>query len=57
MVRFPSLLSLTLAFAYSESNYHFTEAYLRTRKESKFDRYDFDSLSNKFLSKLVIRAN
>lgn len=33
------------------------EAYLRTRKESKFDRYDFDSLSNKFLSKLVIRAN
>ncbi|PHH65999.1 hypothetical protein CDD81_947 [Ophiocordyceps australis] len=33
------------------------EAYLRTRKETKFDRYDFDSLSNKFLSKLVIRAN
>ncbi|PNY24482.1 Uncharacterized protein TCAP_05582 [Tolypocladium capitatum] len=33
------------------------EAYLRTRKDSKFDRYDFDSLSNKFLSKLVIRAN
>ncbi|KAG8423691.1 hypothetical protein J3458_000564 [Metarhizium acridum] len=33
------------------------EAYLRTRRETKFDRYDFDSLSNKFLSKLVIRAN
>jgi hypothetical protein len=33
------------------------ESYLRTRKESKFDRYDFDSLSNKFLSKLVIKAN
>jgi hypothetical protein len=33
------------------------EQYLRTRKESKFDRYDFDSLSNKLLSKLVIRAN
>ncbi|KAH7312361.1 hypothetical protein B0I35DRAFT_452337 [Stachybotrys elegans] len=33
------------------------EQYLRTRKESKFDRDDFDSLSNKFLSKLVIRAN
>lgn len=33
------------------------EAYLRTRKETQFDRYDFDSLSNKFLSKLVIRAN
>ncbi|EON99860.1 putative c6 finger domain-containing protein [Phaeoacremonium minimum UCRPA7] len=32
------------------------ESYLRTRPESKFDRYDFDSLSNKFLSKLVIRA-
>ncbi|KAL8392298.1 hypothetical protein RB595_002479 [Gaeumannomyces hyphopodioides] len=33
------------------------EAYLRTRQDAKFDRYDFDSLSNKFLSKLVIRAN
>ncbi|CAG9943833.1 unnamed protein product [Clonostachys rosea f. rosea IK726] len=33
------------------------EAYLRTRKETKFDRYDFDSLSNKFVSKLVIRAS
>ncbi|KAK3995881.1 hypothetical protein QBC44DRAFT_15192 [Cladorrhinum sp. PSN332] len=33
------------------------ESYLRTRSESKFDRYDFDSLSNKLLSKLVIRAN
>jgi hypothetical protein len=33
------------------------EAYLRTRSESKFDRYDFDSLSNKLLSKLVIRSN
>ncbi|KAK4147552.1 uncharacterized protein C8A04DRAFT_8901 [Dichotomopilus funicola] len=33
------------------------EAYLKTRSESKFDRYDFDSLSNKLLSKLVIRSN
>ncbi|KAH6648146.1 hypothetical protein BKA67DRAFT_523395 [Truncatella angustata] len=33
------------------------ESYLRTRNASKFDRYDFDSLSNKFLSKLVIKAN
>jgi hypothetical protein len=33
------------------------ESYLRTRKEATFDRYDFDSLSNKFVSKLVIRAN
>ncbi|KAL2176165.1 uncharacterized protein P884DRAFT_203806 [Thermothelomyces heterothallicus CBS 202.75] len=33
------------------------EAYLRTRSETKFDRYDFDSLSNKLLSKLVIRSN
>lgn len=33
------------------------ETYLRSRSESKFDRNDFDSLSNKFLSKLVIRAN
>ncbi|GAO17577.1 uncharacterized protein UV8b_07167 [Ustilaginoidea virens] len=33
------------------------EAYLRTRKEAEFDRYNFDCLSNKFLSKLVIRAN
>ncbi|KAG5978170.1 hypothetical protein E4U55_006326 [Claviceps digitariae] len=33
------------------------ESYLRTRKETTFDPYNFDSLSNKFLSKLVIRAN
>jgi len=33
------------------------ESYLRSRNEAKFDRYDFDSLSNKFLHKLVIRAN
>jgi hypothetical protein len=35
-----------------------TETYLRDRSTTaKFDRHDFDSLSNKFLSKLVIRAN
>ncbi|KAF2493236.1 hypothetical protein BU16DRAFT_551182 [Lophium mytilinum] len=33
------------------------ETYLKSRSETKFDRNDFDSLSNKFLSKLVIRAN
>ena len=33
------------------------ESYLRTRPDAKFDRSDFDCLSNKFLSKLVIRAN
>ncbi|KAI9660826.1 MAG: hypothetical protein M1829_006479 [Trizodia sp. TS-e1964] len=33
------------------------EAYLKSRADCKFDRTDFDSLSNKFLSKLVIRAN
>ncbi|KAI1810505.1 hypothetical protein GGS20DRAFT_579816 [Poronia punctata] len=33
------------------------ESYLRSRHTSKFDRYDFDSLSNKFLSKLVIKSN
>ncbi|KAK3061354.1 hypothetical protein LTS18_006448 [Coniosporium uncinatum] len=33
------------------------EPYLKTRNEAKFDRQDFDCLSNKFLSKLVIRAN
>jgi hypothetical protein len=32
------------------------EEYLRHRNEAKFDRDDFDSLSNKFLSKLVIRG-
>ncbi|KAI0133605.1 hypothetical protein BJ170DRAFT_168687 [Xylariales sp. AK1849] len=36
---------------------HKHETYLRTRNNSKFDRYDFDSLANKFLSKLVIKAN
>jgi hypothetical protein len=34
-----------------------TESYLKTRADAKFDRRDFDCLSNKFLSKLVIRAN
>jgi len=34
-----------------------TEPYLKTRNEAKFSRDDFDSLSNKFLSKLVIRSN
>ena len=34
------------------------EEYLKARStEAKFDRNNFDSLSNKFLSKLVIRAN
>ncbi|KAF1813571.1 hypothetical protein P152DRAFT_393809 [Eremomyces bilateralis CBS 781.70] len=34
------------------------ETYLRGRNEvAKYDREDFDSLSNKFLSRLVIRAN
>ncbi|QDS74701.1 hypothetical protein FKW77_000478 [Venturia effusa] len=33
------------------------ESYLRTRNEARFDREDFDSLSNKFLAKLVIRSN
>lgn len=33
------------------------EEYLKSRQDCKFDRNDFDSLSNKFLSKLVIRAN
>lgn len=33
------------------------EQYLRGRPNAKFDRKDFDSLSGKFLSKLVIRAN
>lgn len=31
------------------------ESYLKERSSAKFDRGDFDSLSNKFLSKLVIR--
>ncbi|KAJ0156844.1 hypothetical protein HZ326_0944 [Fusarium oxysporum f. sp. albedinis] len=50
------MYTLTVLFIYRVLT-TITEAYLRTRKESKFDRYDFDSLSNKFLSKLVIRAN
>ncbi|KAK3707553.1 hypothetical protein LTR37_012048 [Vermiconidia calcicola] len=33
------------------------EKYLKERSAAKFDREDFDCLSNKFLSKLVIRAN
>lgn len=33
------------------------ESYLKQQQSAKFDRDDFDSLSGKFLSKLVIRAN
>ncbi|EAS35212.2 C6 zinc finger domain-containing protein [Coccidioides immitis RS] len=33
------------------------ESYLRTRSNSMFDRNDFDCLSNKFLSRLVLRSN
>ncbi|KAL5343706.1 hypothetical protein BJX70DRAFT_393761 [Aspergillus crustosus] len=33
------------------------ESYLRGRSGTKFDRNDFDCLSNKFVSRLVIRAN
>ncbi|RDH28809.1 hypothetical protein BDQ94DRAFT_151614 [Aspergillus welwitschiae] len=33
------------------------ESYLRGRSGSKFNRNDFDCLSNKFVSRLVIRAN
>ncbi|KAJ5090246.1 hypothetical protein N7532_008930 [Penicillium argentinense] len=33
------------------------ESYLRGRTGSKFNRDDFDCLSNKFVSRLVIRAN
>jgi len=43
----------------SEVREHVTryENYLRGRPNATFDRKDFDSLSGKFLSKLVIRAN
>lgn len=45
--------------AMTEVRAHVTkyETYLKSRSECKFDRNDFDCLSNKFLSKLVIRAN
>lgn len=45
--------------AMTEMRDHVTkhETYLKTRPDAKFDRGDFDCLSNKFLSKLVIRAN
>lgn len=34
-----------------------TESYLRQRPAATFSRDNFDSLSNKLLSRLVIRAN
>jgi hypothetical protein len=45
--------------AMTEVRAHVTkyDTYLRSRSDCKFDRNDFDCLSNKFLSKLVIRAN
>lgn len=33
------------------------ENYLRSRSNLKFNRNDFDCLSNKFVSRLVVRAN
>ena len=36
---------------------HFPDKYLKTRQQAKFDRNDFDCLSNIFVSKLVIRAH
>lgn len=33
------------------------EKFLKEQANAKFDRSDFDSLSGKFMSKLVIRAN
>ncbi|CRG92284.1 Methionine--tRNA ligase [Talaromyces islandicus] len=43
----------------TEVRHHVTrhDAYLRSRSKSTFNRNDFDCLSNKFLSRLVIRAN
>ncbi|KAL8666986.1 MAG: hypothetical protein Q9202_000908 [Teloschistes flavicans] len=38
-------------------NVNLHDDYLRRRCNATFDRSDFDSLSNKFTSKLVIRAN
>lgn len=52
MVSLVNVLSSLLA-----ADTRFTENYLRGRPNAKFDRKDFDSLSNKFLAKLVIRAN
>lgn len=50
------MVSLSVFLFPAHSNMS-SESYLRTRNEAKFDREDFDSLSNKFLSKLVIRSN
>jgi hypothetical protein len=44
-------------FKQTHSLMQFTETYLKGQQSAKFDRDDFDSLSGKFLSKLVIRAN
>lgn len=41
----------------SETNPPPAETYLRSRTGTKFNRGDFDCLSNKFVSRLVIRAN
>lgn len=51
--------NLAVCEAMTEMKDHVTkhETYLRTRPEARFNSCDFDSLSNKFLSKLVIRAS
>ncbi|RMZ40114.1 hypothetical protein AFCA_004120 [Aspergillus flavus] len=45
--------------AMTEVRQHVTqyESYLRSRSSSKFNPKDFDCLSNKFVSRLVVRAN
>ena len=51
--------NMAICDAMTEVREHVTkhEDYLKSRADCKFDRNNFDSLSNKFLSKLVIRAN
>lgn len=51
--------NMAVCEALTEVKDHVTkhEKYLRSRADPKFDRNDFDCLSNKFLSRLVIRAN
>lgn len=52
------MANVTTSFLVRRSLTYLTENYLRSRSSnSKFDRSDFDCLSNKFISRLVIRAN
>lgn len=58
MVSVPALIAILSWLVPACINSWRVEKYLRARAaDAKYDQDDFDSLSNKLISRLVIRAN